>query len=319
MEDLNHGPRDFLSRMSWDDLRLVRAIYERGSLTTAASQLGVNHSTVFRRLTNLEALIGVRLFERHRAGYIPTPLAEEMFTISERWADDIASLGRLLMGCAHSPAGELRITTNDTLLVHLLTPILAGFKKEYPNISLDIILSNQSLNLSRRDADIAIRATDNPPETLVGRRLSTIAWAIYGRQIDFQEAPTNQEQLRNYLWVSMNEDFASMKSVQYVRDMAGENNLAYRINSVLGLSEAIQAGIGIGPLPCFIGDHNPQLRRLTEPNNIFATNLWLLTHPDLRQSIRVRVFMDYFSAAITKMRSFLEGRMGRDTRGLNNI
>lgn len=307
MEQLHHMPRDFISRMSWDDLRLVRAICESGSLTAAADQLGVNHSTVFRRLANLETLIGVKLFERHRSGYRPTPPGEEMLAISERWADDVASLGRLLIGCSHSPAGELRITTNDTLLIHLLTPIFAGFREQYPNIKLDIILSNQSLNLSRRDADIAIRATDNPPETLVGRRLSTIAWAIYGRRSDFLVNPVSEAELKKHPWVSMNEHFASMKSVQYVREMAGEDKLVYRINSVLGLSEAIQAGIGIGPLPCFIADPQSFLTRLTEPNNMFATNLWLLTHPDLRQSVRVRVFMDYVAAAITQMRPFLEG------------
>nr|WP_166951423.1 LysR family transcriptional regulator [Pseudochelatococcus lubricantis] len=293
--------------MSWDDFRLVRAICESGSLTGAAEALGVNHSTVFRRLANLEALIGVKLFERHRSGYTPTPPGEEILAISERWADDVAALSRMLMGCSHSPAGELRITTNDTLLIHLLTPLFAGFRREYPNIQLEILLANQPLNLSKRDADIAIRATDNPPETLVGRRLSTMAWAVYGRRADFGDRQPGEAELAQADWVSMNDHFGAMKAVRYAHAMSASGKPVYRVNSVLGLAEAVEAGIGIGPLPCFIADAKPALRRLTPPNPDFSTSLWLLTHPDLRRSVRVRAFLDYAASDVTRLRPFLEG------------
>lgn len=298
---------DVTSRLSWDDFRLVRAICESGSLTGAAEALGVNHSTVFRRLAALEDLLGVKLFERSRAGYTPTPPGEEMLAISERWADDVSALGRLLMGCAHTPAGELRITTNDTLLMHLLTPLFARFREVYPRIQLEILLSNRPLNLSRRDADIAIRATDNPPETLVGRRVSSIAWAVYGRRGDFADGPVSADDLAQRNWVSMNDHFASMKAVRYVYETAQRERIAYRVNSVLGLSEAVEAGIGIGPLPCFIADGHPLMRRLTPPNPDFSTDLWLLTHPDLRRSVRVRAFLDYAAEELSRLRPFLEG------------
>ena len=298
---------DAMNRLSWDDFRLVRAICESGSLTGAAEALGVNHSTVFRRLAALEELLAVRLFERHRSGYTPTPPGEEMLTISERWADDVSALGRKLMGCGHAPAGELRITTNDTLLTHLLTPLFAGFRAAYPNIQLEILLSNQPLNLSRRDADVAIRATDNPPETLVGRRISAMSWAVYGRRADFGDGPINEADLSGRDWVSMNDHFATMKAVRYVHETASPGRIVYRVNSVLGLTEAVRAGIGIGPLPCFIADSEPSLRRLMPPNPDFSTSLWLLTHPDLRRSVRVRAFLDYVGAEIGRMRPFLGG------------
>lgn len=300
---------DSTSRLSWDDFRLVRAICDSGSLTGAAEALGVNHSTVFRRLAALEDLLGVKLFDRHRSGYIPTPPGEEMLAISERWADDVSALGRMLMGCGDAPAGELRITTNDTLLMHMLMPIFAGFRETYPRIRLEILLSNQLLNLSRRDADIAIRATDNPPETLVGRRLATLAWALYGRRSDFGDEPVGIDDLTGRNWVLMNDHFASMKAVRYVTETVPQERIAYRVNSVLGLSEAVQAGIGIGPLPCFIADTQPSLRRLMPPNSDFATSLWLLTHADLRRSVRVRAFLDYAAAAISRLQPLLEGTM----------
>ncbi|MGV6874945.1 LysR family transcriptional regulator [Pseudochelatococcus sp. B33] len=307
MEQRHATATDVTSRLSWDEFRLVRAICESGSLTGAAEALGVNHSTVFRRLAALEDLLGVRLFDRHRSGYTPTPPGEEMLAISERWVDDVSALGRLLMGCAHAPAGELRITTNDTLLMHLLTPLFAGFRESYPQIQLEILLSNQPLNLSRRDADIAIRATDNPPETLVGRRISAMSWAVYGRRADFGDGPVGANDLTGRNWVSMNDHFAPMKAVRYVRESAPPERIVYRVNSVLGLSEAVQAGIGIGPLPCFIADAQPSLRRLMPPNPDFSTSLWLLTHPDLRRSVRVRAFLDYAGAEISRLRPFLEG------------
>src|SRR3712207_205835 len=135
----------------------------------------------------MEENLGVKLFERHRTGYVLTTAGEEMTMLAEQMEENVTAFTRKLAGQAVAPAGELRVTTNDTLLVHLLTPIFARFIKACPEMRLDVVLANQALNLSKRDADVAIRATDDPPETLVGRRVSTIAWAIYGRKADFSD------------------------------------------------------------------------------------------------------------------------------------
>src|ERR671927_1052108 len=172
--------------LAWDDFKLVRLIAEAKGLAGAAERLGVNHSTVFRRLGQLEETLGTKLFERHRTGYALTPAGEEMAALAERMDEDVAGFARKLAGQVLSPAGELRVTTNDTLLVHLLTPLFARFCAQCPDVRLDVVLSTQALNLSKRDADVAIRATDNPPETLVGRRAATIAWALYGRADEFE-------------------------------------------------------------------------------------------------------------------------------------
>ena len=119
MSDLQH--------LAWDDFRLVKTIAETHGLAGAAERLGVNHSTVFRRLGHLEESLGVKLFERHRTGYALTAAGEEMTALAERMEEDVATFARKLAGQVVSPAGELRITTNDTLLVHLLTPVFARF------------------------------------------------------------------------------------------------------------------------------------------------------------------------------------------------
>ncbi len=305
------APGDRAAHMGWDDFRLVKAIADTKGMTGAAEKLGVNHSTVFRRLGQIEQELGVKLFERHRTGYALTPAGEEMAALAERMDEDVAAFARKLAGTALSPSGELRVTTNDTLMVHLLTPIFARFRQQCPDIRLDVVLTNQSLNLSKRDADIAIRATDTPPETLVGRRAATIAWALYGRREDFpKDHPVDLLALTTRPWVALGDNLATLKAARYVREHVAPERIAYKVNTVLGLAEAVEAGIGIGPLPCFIADARPELARLSAPNPEFATGLWLLTHPDLRQSARVRAFLDFAGGEIARRRKIIEGATG---------
>jgi DNA-binding transcriptional LysR family regulator len=294
--------------LAWDDFRLVKAIADAKGLPAAAERLGVNHSTVFRRLRQIEAALGVPLFERHRLGYVATSAGEEMVALADRLDEDITAFTRKVSGRELSPAGELRVTTNDTLLVHLLTPLFAAFLRQCPDMRLDVVLSNQPLNLSKRDADVAIRATDNPPETLVGRRAARIAWALYGRATDFPEPRTIPiEHLFDRPWVSLSDDLAAMKAVRFVSEHISLERIVYRTNTVLGLGEAVESGIGIGHLPCFIADTRPSLVRLAEPDPELSADLWLLTHPDLRHAPRVRVFLDFLAAEITKQRRLIEG------------
>ncbi len=300
-----------MDRMAWDDFRLVKAVADSRSLTGAATTLGVNHSTVFRRLGEIEKRLGAPVFERHRTGYGLTPAGEEMVALAERMERDVTAFSRKLAGKALTPSGEVRVTTNDTLLAHLLMPVLAAFRAQYPDIRVDMVLSNQALNLSKRDADIAIRATDNPPETLVGRRVAALAWAIYGRRGDFPTAAEGGSEdigeLAGRCWVSLGDQFGHLKAARYVREHVPADRIALKINTVLGLTEAVEEGIGIGPLPCFIADRRPGLVRLTPMNPDFSAGLWLLTHPDLRASPRVRAFLDCAAAELVKVRPLIEG------------
>lgn len=296
------------SSVAWDDFRLIKAIAEARSLPAAAELIGLNHSTVFRRLGQIEEGLGTRLFERHRSGYVPTPAGEEMAALAERLETDIAGFTRRLAGREILPAGELRVTTNDSLLVELLTPLFAAFMKQCPDIKLDVLLGNQALNLSKRDADVAIRATDNPPENLIGRRAAKIGWALYGRATDFPEGPpADPSELTQQRWISLGDQFSNFKVVQYRQKHIPAEQTVYKLNTVLGLAEAVEAGIGIGFLPCFIADKRPALIRLAQPQTGYAADLWLLTHPDLRHSPRVRLFLDFMAQELTKLRPLMEG------------
>ncbi len=292
--------------VAWDDYRLIKAIADARGLSGAAVAMGLNHSTVFRRLAQIESALGAILFERHRAGYALTPAGEEVVALARRLDDDIAAFARKLAGREMQPAGELRVATNDSLLVHLLTPLFVRFQAECPDVRLDVVLGNPALNLSKRDADVAIRATDNPPDSLVGRRVARIAWALYGRASDFPGESDASADLYARRWVSLGDDLGHLAAVRFVADRVPPERIVYRINSVLGLAEAVEAGIGIGHLPCLIGDVRPALVSLAPPVPEFAADLWCLTHPDLRQAPRVRVFLDFLAAEITKEKRLIE-------------
>lgn len=294
--------------LAWDDFRLIKAIADKRALPAAAAALGVNHSTVFRRLGQIEEALGVRLFERHRSGYVATPAGEEMVQLASRVDDDINAFALKLAGQEITPAGELRVATNDTLVVDLLTPLFAQFLSGCPDIRLDILIGNRAANLSKRDADVAIRATDNPPETLIGRKPARIVWALYGRAVDYPDAARPPvEELWQRSWVSLGEEFATMNACRYVALHVAPERVAYKLNTVLGLAEAVEAGIGIGFLPCFIGDTRPGLTRLAPPDPALAADLWLLTHPDMRRTPRVRLFLDFMGAELARLKPLMEG------------
>jgi DNA-binding transcriptional LysR family regulator len=299
---------DPYKHLAWDDFRLIKAIAEVRSLPSAAVAIGVNHSTVFRRLAQIEEVLGAKLFERHRSGYIPTAIGEEMVSLAQRVDGDITAFTRKVAGRELTPSGELRVTTNDSLLIHLLTPLFVKFRKQCQDVRLDVVLANHALNLSKRDADVAIRASDHPPENLVGRRVATIGWALYGRAVDFPDPGSlDPKTLYGRDWVSLGDNLAALKAVKYVQEYVAPERIGYRVNAVLGLAEAVEQGQGIGHLPCFVADSRPGLVRLSRPIPEFATDLWVLTHPDLRQSPRVRVFLDFLAAEIAKRRKFIEG------------
>ncbi|MCI0753692.1 LysR family transcriptional regulator [Teichococcus vastitatis] len=294
--------------IAWDDVRLVHAVAGARSLPAAAARLGINHSTVFRRLRQLEAMLGVALFERHRSGYVPTAAGEAVVALAGRVDADINDVTRRLAGLAPVPEGEVRIATSDSLLAELLLPMLVRFRRAHPAIRLDVVTGNAALNLSRRDADIALRATPAPPDTLVGRRLARLGWALYGpAAAQAAEPPPLAQLLEEAQWLSLSDALGHLAAARFLRGRVAEARIAGRFDSVQALVLAVRAGLGIAHLPCFAGDASPDLRRLAPPEPGLATELWLLTHPDLRHTPRIRVMLDHLADEIASLRGRIEG------------
>jgi DNA-binding transcriptional LysR family regulator len=293
-----------LQQPSWDDLRLVGAIAASGRLGPAASLLGINHSTAIRRLDRLEAQLGVVLFYRHRAGYVLTPAGELLAQFASETAEGVAELTRQIEGASQAIAGELRVTTSDSILICLLNPILRSFSTRHPDIQLSVTLDNVPLNLARRDADVAIRVAADPPDGLFGRRLASVRWALYGRAADFPGEPAAYD-LSARSWVALGGDLASLRPLRPIVDRTPTERIVLRINSVFALEHAIASGVGIGFLPCFSGERHPDLSRLAAPLPSVG-DLWLLAHPDMRRSTRVRAFLNHVATALGKQRHIFE-------------
>jgi DNA-binding transcriptional LysR family regulator len=299
-----------MSSLPWDDFRLVRAIAEHRSLGGAAQALGVNNSTVFRRLNSLEETLGVRMFERARSGYLLTSAGEEMVALAGRLQDSILDFERRIAGQDVRPSGELRVTTTDTMFSHLVAPMFCAFRQKYPEITLDFVIENRILNLSRRDADVAIRATAEPPETLVGRRVATLGWGTYaadGLMAEMGLKPGEGSGSANVRWIGYGDPMTLTAGGRWLSAHIPGERMVAKVNTMSAMASAVTAGLGIGLMPCFIGEHLPGVQRVERIKLGVDSGIWVLTHPDLKKAARVRAFLEFFGGELTKKRKLIEG------------
>lgn len=281
--------------LSWHDMHLVHAIAEAGTLSGAARALHVSHPTAFRRLNRLERKMEVRFFDRARDGYTATAAAEEVSALVRVLRNEVLTVERRIAGRDLRPSGTLRITTTDTLLFGWLSPGLREFRSAYPDIRLELVVSNDVFSLSRREADIAVRPAHKPDESLVGRRIGTIAQAAYMAKTPAGEGE-DVPAMASMDWIGPDEDMTYPALEHWLEQEDLVEQCRTRVNSVYGMLSAARAGLGCSVLPCYLGDNDQLLRRVSAAIPSMATDLWLLTHPDLRKTGRIRVFLDHVAA-----------------------
>lgn len=296
--------------MEWDELRYVLAVADAGSLAGAARKLGVNHTTVLRRIGAFEKQLGLRLFERLPSGYALTTGGEELISTARHIDDTVAALERKLAGQDLRLSGVVRITTTDTLMGSILPAMLAEFRATHPGIQLEIALSNVMFNLSKRDADVAIRPAINPPESLIGRRVAKVAFAIYGSP-RYLAKHRKLNKLTDHQWIGPDDSLASSSVAQWMRTELSGANVALRADSLLGVRQAAEAGLGLAALPCYLGDTSSGLVCVRAPIAAMETALWVLSHEDLRHSARIRALTEFAAEAFARQRALLEGRLAR--------
>ena len=298
--DANLGPM-----LDWNDLRTVLAVSRARGASEAASTLGVHPSTVFRRLNALEASLGVRLFNHLPEGYVATAAGEEICAVAERMEADVAVLDRRIAGRDLRPSGTVRVTTTDTLF-GLLTPHFAEFRAAHPEIELHVVVANRFFDLTRHDADVAIRPTNDPPETLVGRRLATIATAIYASE-DYLASRPRTDDLAHHDWIGPDETLAHLASAGWLRRAFPRAAIGYRVNTLMAALEAARVGLGLAALPCYLADGVSPLKRVMPPLAELDSTLWMLTHEDLRHVARVRAFLDAMADGLAREKPLLAG------------
>jgi DNA-binding transcriptional LysR family regulator len=291
--------------LAWDDLLYVLSVGRTGSLSGAARELKVNHSTVFRRIGLIEEQLGVRLFDRRRDGYAPTAAGEAVIEMAARLDEDVVALERRLAGEDLRPSGTVRVTTTDTM-IDTVTPLCGAFRRAYPEICVELITGNQFLNLSRRDADVALRPSSQPPDTLHGRRLASIAFTVYGAKA-YLAATGGPDLGRAHEWIGLDDSLSHLSAHAWLKANVAPDRIGFKASSFVAVQQAARAGMGLALLPCYMADAVPELERVCPPIPELSTDFWLLVHEDLRRTARVRAFIDFVAAEMAKLRPRIEG------------
>jgi DNA-binding transcriptional LysR family regulator len=286
--------------MDWDDLRIVLAIAEHGTLSGAAAAMRLSHPTLSRRLRHLEHQLGTRLFERTPSSLRLTPAGDQMRQVALHVHDEIAALERRIGGLDTDEDGSVRLTAPDAVSEYLLPSALAALCREQPGLTFELVVTNQILSLAQRAADLALRVTSHPEETLRGRRLGTISMAIYAaRSLPLPEGTADYTDLP---WVGYDDTLACSEPGRWVAHHIAQTALRFRANTLLGAAQAVRSGIGCGLLPCFVGGSIPELVRISAPLPELEQPLWLLVHPEVARLPRIRRASD---ALATKLQQAL--------------
>ena len=290
---------------SWDDHRYFLAIARAGSLTSAAEALAVSQPTVSRRLDAMERVRGVRLFNRTRKGYELTESGAELFKTVVRVEEELTEADRTIFGRDDQVSGPLRFTSTEIFINGYLGPSVWRFLRDHPDIEIQLICTQSTLSLSRGDADLAVRFTESPPDTLVGRRLGTVAYGIYAAAGSAGER-FRQDGRSSREWIGMhNEAFNRMVFGTF----APGSRLKHRVDSMMAMHDMVREGLGMSILPCYTADLDPAFARLNpEPLTDAKFDIWVLYHPDVRRTKRLRLFADFIAEKIKSDIELIEGR-----------
>lgn len=295
------------SYLAWNDFEVILAVATAGSLSGASRVLGVSHATVFRRLGDIEQRLGVTLFERSRTGYRPTLAGEELADTARIMDEAALAAERKVAGRDLEPSGEIWTTTTDSLLMGLLAPLFTQFRNKYPGIVLDVAVSNQLFNLTRREADVAIRPSNRPPENLIGRPLATIGQAVYGHRSLGLSPGAPIETLVSQPWIGAGPRLQDSELDQWMDNNELKAACIYRVDTLVSILSAIRSRMGLAVLPCYLADEDADIVQLTDPIPELEYGLWFLMHPDLRGVVRIHALMDFLTETIRAQKQRLAG------------
>ncbi len=289
--------------MNWDDLKLFLAVARKGSISGGAKQLNIQHSTVSRRMRKLEDTLGVRILERKKKGLELTEAGQKLKLSASRIECEIMAVDGALLGKDTNMVGCLKVAALNNMASTILMPIFADFNRLYPEVDLHIIVSNTDTSLSQREADVAIRLTNSPQDTLIGKQVCTVASTIYGGY-DYISQIKKQNIEPRWLGVECC-TFHKIWTKKYA-DHQGHN---FYVDDTLLTLSALKENLGVSMLPCFMGDSTPELVRYCEPVPEWNLGLWLLIHPDLKRTARVLTFRDHMAESIKAQRNLFEGNI----------
>ena len=268
------------------DLEVVLAMTRTGTLAAASERMQVDASTVFRSIQRIERGLGRSLFERSRSGYAASELALTLAEQAEHMESALEAARSATQARPEQVSGSVRITTTDTVLHGLVAPALKSLAAEHPLLHYELHAGNELASLTRRDADIAVRATKRPPQHLVGRHIGPIRVALYAGKKGSVKRYEDVESGKA-AWIAPDDALPEHPSVVWRKRHLPKVAPRYRVNSILSVMELVARGLGVGIVPMFLAAGRTDVVALTDALDEGQTELWLLTHPESRHLRRV--------------------------------
>ena len=290
--------------MDWGDLRYVLAVARAGSALRAAQQLGVNQTTVLRRLEALEATFGVPLFERRRTGQKLTPVGERVLRSAEAIEQNMQDLMSAVDAHRRSLSGSIRLTTSESLAARLIAPCLRSFRELHPDVTVELLVTDERVDLARGQADVALRASSSPQGAgVVARRLPDSHWTVYCSRAYAAEhgVPKNRDEIPNFDVVGMEGRMAQLEGSRWLAEAAAGAPIRCRSNSLTNLVSNLKGGLGLGALPTIVGDAEPDLVRCFPPPPELSSEMWLIVREEVRGHPHVRAFADHVATYIREI------------------
>lgn len=296
--------------LDWNDLRYFLAVVSLGSTIAAAKQLGVNQSTVHRRIAELERRLGLVLFNRHSSGYRITADGETLLPAARRVAEAMAELERLAAAASSGLEGPLRVTCPEPLMMRLTaSSLIRKFEQRYPAIKVQFIMSDTYLDLAGGEADVAIRAGDPVDSDLLCRKLSVSPWAIFASKAycSAHGRPNGLNDLEGHRFIGFDGGLARHRAARWLAANVAESAIVARSTTIPGLVYAAKSGLGLATLPVALGRGEDDLEMVLEPVPELETNWYLFVHPSLRHAPRTAALFDFLMENIETLRPILLG------------
>ena len=291
-----------MQSIGWDDIRYFLAVARSHSVSRAAKELAVNYTTVSRRISSLETRVGSRLFERLSTGHVLTAAGELILPRAVAMEEQSATLQRSIMGQDAKLRGRLRLASGDVMLTHLIVPQIERFTRVYPDIELEILSSDQNVDLRLMEADIAVRATRlEPPPGLVGINIGRLKFGLYASRDYLRKRPDlNTTRTTAVLWDEEG------RNPQWLQNTYPNATIGPTFDTTAVMLQALKSGLGIGGLVNFVAAQEADLQMIAEhSDNAPHISMWILHHPDLRTTAKVRVFRDFLKTILLEQRELI--------------
>lgn len=289
-----------------NDLIYVAAVTQTGSLSAAARKLRVNHATVFRRIAQIETTLGVRLFERRAGRYAATAAGEALAEAGRGMQAQADAALLRVQGQDLRPQGLVRVASTEGVIGGLLLPLLPALRKALPELNLLCSARNEFHNLSQREADLALRPATSPPGHLIGHRIGPLRHAVYVRRE--KAGRLRRSALDQQPWIALDDSAAGSHALMWLAQLLPLEQVTLRFSGLLMVRSACAQGLGLAVLPCFLGDTELGLARIGDPIPMCDSELWLLSHPELRETVRVTALRQWLLKALLARTDLLAGK-----------